>query len=216
MQQELRKDYGEVNVNELCRRDSRSKEIQVICFQQAGTLHEFVADFDVLSNKYRSDLFISAWKNAVSSAVCTRSRIQIDDVYSMIWQPCLQQCTELLTSIANLSIKFADLDVFLKHHHFQLSLHTQLLSLFNGVAICSKGEPTDWKKIETAMERMKQYWRVCHYCNAAEVILQVRDSLGLTMGDFSLIEKVSYYILILLAHSVLHYLPDSLLTLEEI
>lgn len=191
LQQEVEKDYGEVNVNELCIRDSKSKEIKVICFQQAGTLCEFVAQFDILTNKHRSELFITVWKNAISTTISGLSRTKVDDVYSKVWQPCLQHCTRLFTSLANLSIKCVDIDIYLKQ--YQQSLRTQLLALFKGITLCNKGEPADWKKIETAMDRMKQYWRVCYCCKVAETFLQVRDSLGLR-GDFSPVEKVSMYI----------------------
>lgn len=193
LQQELGRDYGQVNVNELCRRDSGSNNIKVVCFQQAGTLFEFVADFGVLTNEHHSELFVKVWKNVMSTAISGLSKTRVDDIYSKVWQPCLQHCTRLLTSLADLSIKFVDIDFYFQE--YQQSLHPQLLALFKGITLCNKGEPADWKKIEAAMDILKLYWsrRVCYCRRVAETFLQIRDSLGLT-GDFSPVLMVYQYI----------------------
>lgn len=190
LQQELGKDYGEVNVNKLCRR-AENKQVEVVCFQLAGTLCEFVADFQVLHSC--SELFATAWRNAMSVAR-SHPGLKLDDIYPMVWQPCLEHCIKLLTSLADLSIRLIDIDREFKY--YQQNLDTYLQALFKGVTQCT-GEHIDWGKIKTAIKRTKQYWELCRYREGANTFLEIRDSLGLRNGDFKLVEKLSKEVLYL-------------------
>ena len=175
-------------MNELCIRDAETEQLQLICFKSAGTLSNFVNDFYILSKKHSSELFSAAWKEAKSVAIRGNPNFTLDDIYPLVWQPCLGKCIQLLTSLSNLSMKLVDVDVVFKDHRDNID--TQLFSLFRGVSDCTR-EQFDWGLIEKAVWKIKQYWDLCRYRKGANIFLRIRDSLGLEGGDFSLVEKLS-------------------------
>ena len=202
MQHDLERDYGEVNVNKFCRRDPKSKELnffcrrdpdltmqpQLVCFKSAGTLSNFAEGFFVLSQRYGSELFSTAWKEAMSVAIKDNPDLTLDNVYPLVWQPCLDRCKQLLLSLSNLIMKLVDVDKVFKDH--KDNIDTQLLALFKGVSDCTR-EQFDWRLIERAIGRIRQYWELYRCRKGANIFLRIRDSLGLRAGDFSLIEELS-------------------------
>ena len=188
LDKELIADYGEVDLNGVCTRDPENGQLQLICFKSAGTLSNFVRDFYVLSKKHSSELFSAAWKEAMSVAIRGNPDVTIDNMYPLVWQPCLGRCKQLLTSLSDLSMKLVEVDQVFKDHRDNID--TQLLSLFRGVSDCAR-EQFNWGLIEKAIWKIKQYWDLCHYRNGANIFLRIRDSLGLGGGDFSLVEKLS-------------------------
>ena len=186
---EVDRDYKEVNLINLCSRDE-DDQVCVDCFQSARRLFNFLIDFEILTNKHRSDLFINAWRKALSDA--TRNpKLGIDDIYVAVWQPCLKECKEVLTSLLCLNMTLTDVDCYFGFHHEDLD--TQLLALYNGITKCCKDikETVDWGTIKRAIERIRQYWELCQHRDGANLFLEIRDQLGLHNGDFSPVEKLS-------------------------
>lgn len=185
---ELDRYYGEVNLNSLCARDAKTKRIQLVCFKSAGTLLIFVEGFFILSQKHGSELFATFWREAMSTAIKDNPDLMLDSIYFLVWQPCLDKCKQLLMSLSDLSMKLVDVDVVFKDH--KENINTQLYALFKGVSDCTR-EQFDWRLMERAIGKIKQYWDLCRYRNGANIFLRIRDSLGLGGGDFSLVEKLS-------------------------
>ena len=185
---ELNRDYEENNLNGICRRDPETKQLQLVFFKYAGTLSNFVNDFYELNNERYSDLFAEAWKEATSVAIRANPGLTLENVYPLVWQPCLAKCKQFITSLSDLSMKLVDVDQVFKDHRDNLD--TQLLALFKGVSYCTR-EQLDWRLIEKAIWKIKQYWELCRYRKGANIFLRIRDSLGLEGGDFSLVEKLS-------------------------
>ena len=188
LDEELNNDYGEVNLNDLCTRDPETKQLQLICFKSAGTLSNFVKEFYILAKKHSSELFSAAWREAKSTAVRDNSDLTLDHMYPLVWQPCLGRCIQLLTSLSDLSMTLVEVDRVFKDHRDNID--TQLHSLFRGVSDCAT-EQFDWRLIERAIMKIRQYWELCRYREGANIFLRIRDSLGLGGGDFSLVEKLS-------------------------
>ena len=175
-------------MNKLCRRDPENKQIDLVCFISAGTLKIFANNFYVLGYVHRSELFLTAWKDALMSAVQLKGDLELDDIYQMVWQPCLEYCMRLLKSLSDLSTRVAEVDrVFVDRKNY---LDTQLQSLCKGVNECTE-ETFNWGLIEAAIKKIKQYWELCRYQQGANIFLKLRDSLGLDSGDFSIVEKLS-------------------------
>ena len=196
---ELRRDYGEANLNDLCRRDPETKQPQLVCFKSAGTLSDFAEGFYVLSKRHGSELFSTTWKGAMSVAIKDNPDLVLDNVYPSVWQPCLDRCKQLLFSLSDLSMKLVDVDKVFKDH--KDNIDTQLLALFKGVSDCTR-EQFDWRLIERAIVRIRQYWELCRYRKGANIFLRIRDSLGLKGGDFSLVEKLSKEVILIVLYSV--------------
>ena len=194
LDKELNNYYGEVNLNDLCRRDPETKQLQLVCFKSAGTLSNFVEDFYVLSKKHSSELFSASWKEAKSVAIRSNPDLTIDSIYPLVWQPCLDKCKQLLMSLSDLSMKLVHVDQVFKDHRDNID--TQLSSLFRGVSGCTR-ERFDWRLIERAIWKIKQYWELCRYRKGANIFLRIRDSLDLGGGDFNLVEKLSKEVLYL-------------------
>ena len=180
-------DYGEVNLNDICTRDE-TKHVQLVCFKSAASLLEFVENFNVLSQKHGSELFSTFWGEAMTIAIRDNPDLTLDSVHPMVWQPCLDKCKQLLMSLSNLSLKLVDVDHIFRDH--RENIHHQLLALFKGFSLCTR-ERFDWKLIEKAIEKIKQYWDLCRYRKGANIFLEIRNSLGLEGGGFSLVEKLS-------------------------
>lgn len=187
---ELNRDYEENNLNGICRRDPETKQLQLVFFKYAGTLSNFVNDFYELNNERYSDLFAEAWKEATSVAIRANPGLTLENVYPLVWQPCLAKCKQFITSLSDLSMKLVDVDLVFKGH--KDNIDTQLLLLFKGVSDCARdAEQFDWGKIERAIGRIRKYWNLCRYRKGANIFLGIRASLGLEGGDFSLVEKLS-------------------------
>ena len=181
-------EYGEVNLNDLCTRDAETKRVQLVCFKSAGSLIDFVENFCVLSLKHGSELFSTFWREAMSIAIRDNPDLTLDSVHQSVWRPCLDKCKQLLTSLSNLSMKLFDVDHVFRDH--KENIYPQLYALFKGVSLCTT-EQFDWKLIEKAIKKIKEYWDLCRYRKGANIFLGIRDSLDLEGGDFSLVKKLS-------------------------
>lgn len=188
LKHELDEKYGEVNLSDLCTRDAETRHVQLVCFKSAGSLLNFVENFCALSQNHGSELFSAFWKEAMSIAIRDNPDLTLDSMHQSVWQPCLDKCNLLLTSLSNLSMKLLDVDHFFRDH--KENICPQLCALSKGISLCT-GEQFDWRLIEKAIKKIEQYWDLCRYRKGANIFLGIRDSLDLEGGDFSLVEKLS-------------------------
>ena len=167
---------------------AESGEIQLLCFQSAGTLNDFAEDFFTMTQIYVSDLFHQAWTTALGVAVKT-STLKLADIRMSVWQPAFVQCQTMLEQLHDQSMKLVDVDRFFKHYQGQ-QLESQLVSLFKGVDACSELYESNGTFIKRAVHRMNEYWDLCKYQEAANMFLDLRSVLNLR-GNFKNIEKLS-------------------------
>ena len=187
LQQELSKDFSCTNINALCKR-AESGEVQLLCFQSAGTLNDFAEDFSTMTQTCASDLFHQAWTTTLDVAVKT-STLKLADVHTSVWQPVFLHCQTMLEQLHNQSMKLVDVDKFFKRHRGQ-QLESQLMSLFEGVNTCRRQRENSGAFIKRAVQRMNDYWDLCKYQEAANMFLDLRSALNLT-GNFRNVERLS-------------------------
>ena len=153
-------------------------------------MHKFAAEFYVVSFTHGNDLFLCIWKSSLNKAVTSNSQLSLGDVFSLVWEPCLEKCKQLLQSLRDLSMKLSDVDTILKPYEIQRSLETCLSSLFKGINDVSC-LAFDHRDIEVAARRIRNYWGLRQYQRSANAILEVKRCLGLQGGNFQSVEKLS-------------------------
>ena len=188
LQQELKKDFSCTKINTICVR-AQSGEVQLLCFQSAGSLNDFAEHFFIMTQTYVSDLFHQAWTTTMDNAVKT-STLKLADIHTSVWHPAFLHCQTMLEQLHNQSMKLVEVDKFFKHYRGQ-QLESQLMTLFKGVNACTKlqNESTG-TFIERAVHRMNDYWDLCKYQEAANIFLELRSVLNLK-GDFKNVERLS-------------------------
>ena len=200
LEADLRRDFKTQAINTLCVRNENDN-IQLACFMSAKSLLKFAGEFQVVSgSKYGNDIFSDFWRNAMVHASTSHPELTLDDIYSLVWQPCIQQCKQLLQSLMDLSMKLSDVDLLLAPH--KMHLETQLHSLLKGVSEIMQ-KSADSSLIDTANERIRNYWNLREYQKGADIFLRLKKSLGLR-GEFRQVEKLSQqvYSLMLKQHDV--------------
>ena len=185
LQAELRKDIDKELINTMCVRNEKDSSIQLICFHCAGSLLEFAKDFQIFSG---SEIFLSIWKRTLQQAITDNPQLSLNNVYDSVWQPSLKQCRKLLESLIDLSMKLSDIDTDLQPYCNRLD--TQLELLYNKMAETTQ-KSRDLSQIKQAARRVRDYWNLCQYQKGADTFLKLKNSLGLTKGDFQLVEKLS-------------------------
>ena len=175
-------------INKICLRDEK-ENIQLICFQSAGSLLKFANEFMVISGgKHGSEIFLDIWRGALHQAVTNNPQLSLGDVCVLVWQPSILQCRNLMESLMDLSMKLSDVDTILKPYDNRLE--TQLQLLFNRMTEITQ-KSGNLSLIERAARRIKEYWNLRQYQEGADTFLKVKNSLGLTKGDFRLVERLS-------------------------
>ena len=187
LRQELNEDFSCTKISAICER-AESGEVQLLCFQSAGSLNDFAEDFFTMTQTYDSDIFHQAWMTAMDVAVKT-STLKLADIHMSVWQPAFLQCQTMLGQLHGQSMKLADVDKFFKHYQGQ-QLESQLMSLFRGVNACIKQYESTGNFIKMAVHRMNEYWNLCKYQEAANTFLELRFVLNLK-GDFQNAERLS-------------------------
>lgn len=185
---ELGSNYDTKSIKELCIRCQQKSEVQCVCFQSVECLQAFSANFYIMSQEHGCDLFAITWRNALTKASTDKHDLGIADICPLVWVPCLNGCKELLQSLAAQTTQLTTIDETLKPH--QGKLETQLHTLLMGVRKCT-GISIQNSSIDSAISRIKQYWDLCRYQDGANIFMSIRTSLGLTKGDFSLVEKLA-------------------------
>ena len=121
----------------------------------------------------------------INEHIESETNLKVADFYPLIWKPTFDNSRLLLETLANLTIKLVDCDRDLKD--FTTTLDTQLDILRNGICRCAQVE-IDATRIQTALSRVRMYWKLCEYRHGANIFLQLRDVLDLQDGDFSIVE----------------------------
>ena len=148
--------------------------------------------YDLIVRHHPNDIFHRVWRETLTRADEEGSELSIEDIVTKIWKPAFNECCQILESLNNCSIKLSEVnDRFLEYKDAS-TIKLQLEKLYKGVELCHSRKPP--KKcppgINTAVERMQQYWTLCRYAKAAQTVLELKEKLELT-GDFSLMETIA-------------------------
>ena len=184
---ELRADYKPSKINILCIR--RESIIQVICFQTAKCLLSFAWKFHTMTNEYNSGIFDATWSTTMENAFRSNPNMSITDVEAQVWVPAFKHCQNLLDQLASQSMTLADIDRHFQHYSGD-ELVRELKCLFDGVNQCLSQKHED-KWIRHTVIRIEDYRKLRGYCEAANSFLKLKQSLKLTKGDFTAVERIS-------------------------
>ena len=185
LKQELSKDFGETKIIDLCEHEEGT--FQIKCFEAANPLNAFAEHFLIMMTK-KSNLFIRPLEKKVRQVVNTSSESTIADIHTRIWKPTFDHCQQLLKSLTDQTIMLADVDKHFKP--FADQLETQVSNLSAGIVECVQIE-ADLRGIQSALHRVRNYWKLCEYRDGADVFLRLRDVLMLQSGDFKEVELFS-------------------------
>ena len=185
LQVELGKDINRELISTMCVRNEKDNCIQFKCFLSAASLLKFADEFQCISG---NEMFLGVWRRTLNQAISDKPRISLRDIYDSVWQPSLQQCRNLLESLEDQSMKLSDIDTNLQPYHNHLDRQLELL--YNKMADISQKSGKLYL-IKQAAQRVREYWNLCQYQKGADTFLKLKNSLGLTKGDFQLVERLS-------------------------
>ena len=182
---EMEKNVDQMKISDLCRLEN--DKLQLCCLKSAQPLDVFVDNFTIMMRK-SPIIFTRKWTKKLKDALATLdTEITVNDIFSKIWQPAFTFCQNLLTGLADQSMKLDFVDTHLAK--FSESLLNDVKNLAEAIRSCgSQSTPPSFHQLELAVKKVHDYWRLCRYEEGARVFLQLKDVLNLK-GDFSVIES---------------------------
>lgn len=148
---------------------------------------EVCSPLNIMLEKYilirENSLFDRVWNETISE-IDSEESLSVEDIVSTIWDPTIQKCTELLTTLANRTITLAIVD-----HYFQLyfpnkeAAQEDIVNLLYTLRRCIGISEVDEEQIRGSVTVIHQYWSLCTYAHAAKVCLNLKEALKLT-GNF--------------------------------
>ena len=186
---ELQEDYSQVTIDRICYRDN-DDQVQLYCFQSAGTLRKFVSEFyEVTCEPYPSDIIKTEWKKALKYIDSLLDELEIGKIQRFVWIPCKSNCVKLLKSVIDQSISLSKVDeTFLTH---KSNISREVVLLYEGMkAITNSFSENNQMQVGTAVRKINDYWKVCRYYQVSHAFLELKKLLQLS-GDFSAVEEFS-------------------------
>ena len=164
-------------------------EVKVICFRKAQCLLSFAENFHVMNVKNNSDIFFSLWSSTMKKAHADNPDMGIADIEKHVWKPTLNRCQNMLEQLHDKSMTLTDVDTYFLDYR-KGGLERELKQLFKGVNQCCHKSPSgDW--INHTVHLIESYWKLCNSYKAANCLLELRNVLELTKGDFRTLDILS-------------------------
>ena len=193
--QELDQDFESKPIKSLCVSRGPS-HLENRCFRTATPLDPIKVKYDLMVRHYQNDFFHRIWEHTAIRAARASTGLTIPDIVTKIWNPAFEECCRILDSLSNCSITLREVDERFLCFNNSSMIKFHLEQLHRGVEVCHGRRPPlrcpPW--IDSAVERMQQYWTLSHYAKAARTVLKLRDKLRLT-GDFALMETIAKKVL---------------------
>ena len=188
LQAELGKDIDKELISTMCMRNENDT-IDLKCFLSAASLLKFANEFQLIGGETRcSEIFLGFWRRTLDEAITDNPQLSLSNIYASIWQPSIRLCRKLLESLKDQSIKLSNVDTDLQPYCDRLEAHLELLHKSMASITRKSG---NLYPIKEAAQRVREYWNLCHYQRSANTFLELKKTLGLTTGDFQLVEKLS-------------------------
>ena len=180
----MENNFDHMNISDLCQLDD-DDQLQLCCLKSAQPLDVFVDNFAIMMRK-SPIIFARRLTKKLKEVLATLdTKITVNEIFSKIWQPAFTFCQNLLTNLADRSMKLDFVDKHLTQ--FSKHLSNNVNNLAEAIRSCSQPIPQS-HQLQSAVKKVHDYWRLCRYEDGARVFLQLKDVLNLK-GDFSLIEK---------------------------
>ncbi|XP_064403130.1 E3 ubiquitin-protein ligase RNF213-like isoform X2 [Halichondria panicea] len=184
LKREMENNFDHMNISDLCQLDD-DDQLQLCCLKSAQPLDVFVDNFAIMMRK-SPIIFARRLTKKLKEVLATLdTKITVNEIFSKIWQPAFTFCQNLLTNLADRSMKLDFVDKHLTQ--FSKHLSNNVNNLAEAIRSCSQPIPQS-HQLQSAVKKVHDYWRLCRYEDGARVFLQLKDVLNLK-GDFSLIEK---------------------------
>uniref|UniRef100_A0A8C9LXS5 E3 ubiquitin-protein ligase RNF213 n=1 Tax=Piliocolobus tephrosceles TaxID=591936 RepID=A0A8C9LXS5_9PRIM len=113
-----------------------------------------------------------------------RHILELEEVYDYLYQPSYRKFIKLYRDLKSGKVTLAEIDVIFKDF---VNKYTDLVSEIKIMCTVDHQGQRDW--IQERVEQIKEYHHLHQAVHAAKVILQVKESLGLT-GDFSVLSTL--------------------------
>lgn len=181
--------YFHKPLNSLCSTEDSSGKIVFKCLVSASPLEPILTKFHLLFSRHQSDIFRNVWSSKLQEA--KQVQMTISDVVTHVWDPVFEECCLLIDNIQSRRIKLQCVDHYFRCFHIgseSVSMHIR--KLFVALEACHNREVQSLGWIQSAVDRMEQYWSLCELAKAAKIILDLRESTKLT-GNFDVIESVA-------------------------
>lgn len=202
---ETRQNYDLKPINSLC--SIGASTTQFLCFEQAQPLQSIMGRYHIMSYSFPNEFFKNIWSSVLKNE--SKAQLTFSDIVSRIWEPVFSQCCMLIESVQKRSIKLRDVDRFFHQREGQY-IYQHLKSLFSAIEACygRTADVTGW--ISNSVHLMEQYWALCLQAEAANIVLELKDSLRLT-GDFEIIEDVASKVSESMRDATLDIIDDKLI-----
>ena len=178
----------ETPINQLCRREEN--DVIFISMVSAKPIDKTARQFDIMYREYSTDIFFSIWKSKVKAARSQRAaKLAIEDIKLIMWGPTVDEGRSLLESLQDRSIKLTEVDRYFSEIK---DLESQLHRFHGGIMRClgSTEQVKSFKWLKTAVKLIEEYWSLLRLADAADVIIDIKNSLTLS-GDFTLIQSIA-------------------------
>lgn len=187
VQRELKTNYDSTSINEACNR--AGNKIAMTCLQSTSSLQQFSHLFWIMTETFNSTIFQSIWLETMKNACDKNPNITISDVFPHIWVPTFASCQQRLEQLHDRSMSLSDVDKYFNQFKGE-GLERELERLVKGFNTCCE-QPKDTTWIHQAVKRIEKYRKLCGQREAAYSLLELRNTLKLTEGDFSVVERIS-------------------------
>ena len=197
----LTTNFDECKVNELC--FTTGQKIVVCCLPKAPPMKLIMGQICIMTHGYKNGIFIEFCNENFNTITSQSSDLVPRDAIQEVFS----QCIDLLNGLnKNYSLSLMPIDQLFKGKPLHISA-SNITQLFGRVELCLN--TSDFKWIHGVVERMREFWKLCEFANAALVFLEVRDALNLT-GDFQLVDNVAYQVGQLYMHVYIMYSCNSM------
>ncbi|XP_011788597.1 PREDICTED: E3 ubiquitin-protein ligase RNF213 [Colobus angolensis palliatus] len=116
-----------------------------------------------------------------------RHTLELEELYDYLYQPSYRKFAKLCQDLKSGKVTLAEIDVIFKDF---VNKYTDLVSELKIMCTVDHQGQRDW--IQERVEQIKEYHHLHQAVHAAKVILQVKESLGLT-GDFSVLSTLLHF-----------------------
>ena len=188
---ELQQNFDSKQIKSLCVSQGPSHLVHN-CFPTAAPLDPIMTSYDFMARHHPNDIFHRIWSAVSLKAAKENPNLTINDIVTKIWNPAFQECCRVLDSLHDHSMKLKEVNDRFHHYDDGNVIVVHLEKLYKGVELCCNRAPHAKRPvwIDSAVDRMQQYWTLSRYADAAQTVLQLKENLGLT-GDFSLMETIA-------------------------
>ena len=188
----LTANFDDYNLSTLC--FTLDEKYVVRYFPEAVPLEPIMNKFWIITHECKSRIFSDCWYERLAFINQSQSSdLALSDVAKEVWSPVFSQCMKMLAELKDYSIFLTTVNQLFKGQPI-FTITTDIKQLYKGVELCQNGRNVnDFKWIQGVVERMKQFWQLCEFADAAQAVLKIRDVYNLT-GDFLLMEKFTSHV----------------------